>query len=442
MSQAGTPNPNPTPTPGPTPAGSELLSEEQLVDLIDGVLPDAEAKRLIERAGRSDLLIRVHAMRRQRDILASLPEEQAPAELHDRVLAALERDALVGISTGESSGPPVSSLRLTDGDARARPRRLLIHRAPGLALAAGLALLVVGGAYFASQAWRGAGHTTITPDTTSPNRSASTRIATATPTDASDTTTQSTVATTMADGAGETANAEMALAKAAPTGAAAGVTMMASEEPSAPERARSAYAKQTVTLERAVQLASEGRLAIRVTPATLRGLGEIERAGERRSADRQWRLSKSVPPALLAAALPALDDRKPQAGPPRPDQGIIMAAALVRPIVGPGAAYSLVTAPPSPPPVAPGASLAPDPQSRLHASYVIDLPRTESAFDILRTVFREKLKGEVRFVELDEPVATPAQREASDEIWWDKPPAQWSPRVAVPVLVERPRGGA
>jgi hypothetical protein len=416
--------------------GNGLLSEEQLVDLIDGVLPDAEAKALIERAGRSDLLVRVHAMRRHRELLSSLPDEHVPAELHDRVLAALEREALVGISTGTSDGgPPASQLRLTGEGTTPRAGPKLIHRAPGMALAAGLALLVVGGAYFGSQAWRGArpvspidGTAGLSRETGDGARARSTASAENTESPAND--------STMAKAAPEAQGTREERGAGGTTLAQADATDTAGGMIDPP---RSPYAKQTVTLERAIALAAEGRLAIRVTPATLRGLGrglgEIERAGERRTSERQWRLSKAVPPAVLAAALPALDDRKPRAGPPRPDEGIIIAAALVRPMVGPGAAFGMT-------PVGLPASVPRDPSSELHASYIVDLPRTERAFDVLRMVFREKVKGEVRFVELSEPAATPPQREVSDELWWTKAPAQWTPRVAVPVLVERPRGGA
>lgn len=126
------------------------LTEELLVDYVDGVLGPAESARVAGLVA-SDARLRalVAGMASDKAALARAPEPRPPADLLERVQAVLEREALLGLSEGErgtprlriatSDGPALSS-RLGEAWARAwRP----------LALAAGLALVASGGVYWA-----------------------------------------------------------------------------------------------------------------------------------------------------------------------------------------------------------------------------------------------------------------------------------------------------
>ena len=422
-----TPPTPPTPTPAaPAPASGAAggldagpLSEEQLIDLIDGVLPPPQAQALLARAGRPDLSARVDAMRRDRLALRTLPDEAAPPELHDRIVAALEREALVGLTQADPALPPPAP-RLVDPGVVEHTRSHTHRRrwwvgAPATAMAAGLALLVVGGAYFMSQGWRTAG-----PGASTAQRSPTGPID---PSFDPPMAEKSSPAGTLA--------ADQAQPVGADQGAAAGSSMLARESamPRASELAGASAptALPTVDLARAVQLAAEGRLAVRVRSRDLSNLPALERAGAQRTPARVWRMSTGVPPHVLAAALPAV---APRAGDARAQREPLLAtAALAAPYVGPGAAFSMMP------------SLAPrredDPLANLRASYLLDLPQTQRGFDIVRAVFREQLRGEVQFLELPAPAATPQLREAGEVLWWTRPSPQWTGRVTVPVFVER-----
>jgi hypothetical protein len=188
-----------------------------------------------------------------------------------------------------------------------------------------------------------------------------------------------------------------------------------------------------VTIEEAVALAREGRLAIRVTARDLRGLSRLEQDGATRRGNQSWQLSRDVPPAVLAAALPATSEasrafvRAAHALGSSTESGTAMfsTASLISPLIGPGATVTTF----APAVIATGPALS--------ASYLLDVPQTERAFDAVRAVLRDRLKGEVVFAELPDAMPAATKADAQSALWWTKPSSQWSPRVTVPVLVER-----
>ncbi len=130
-----------SPTPPP-------LDESAMLGWIEGRLSKIEESKLAMQA-RPGTTERIQQMQANRRALQSVRDERAPAELMDRVLAALERDALVGLSNGQdlSDHPPISiAPALKEKQAPSWTTR----HAPALALAAGIALLLTGVAYWGS----------------------------------------------------------------------------------------------------------------------------------------------------------------------------------------------------------------------------------------------------------------------------------------------------
>ncbi|MFY7897080.1 MAG: hypothetical protein ACOVP8_12670, partial [Phycisphaerales bacterium] len=272
------------------------VSEDALVDWIDGSLSPQDVRRLAAESGRADLHDRIGQMQRHRDVLRSLGDTQgslrAPTDMHARVMATLERDSLVGhesveqeLRALERAAPadtaPVANLRLVQGEGSTSH---WTKRAPSLALAAGLLLLVTGGAYWTMQMLRSA-----SPKMADPSK---------------------TIA--MAD-----ANKPVAAESTAPAGADAAATSMMIASNDATQATEAAGARMNVTtmaagpvarevtIEEAVALAREGRLAIRVTARDLRGLSRLEQDGATRRGNQSWQLSRDVPPAVLLFAVVA-----------------------------------------------------------------------------------------------------------------------------------------
>lgn len=413
------------------PAGSrQPVSEDALVDWIDGSLSPQDVRRLAAESGRADLHDRIGQMQRHRAALRSLGDTsgavRAPADLHNRVLAALERESLVGHETDEilkleRSAPTAAvpaQLRLVreETDDRAAWTR----RVPSLALAAGLLLLVAGAAYWTTQMMRSASPRLATPGTTVAKNDAN--VPAGMPAAAGSQVEQATPATTLA--ANEQADTMTAMS-------AADASMARSSAFAAGPVARE------VNIDEALSLAREGRLAIRVVSRDLKGLGKLEQDGTQPREGQSWELSREVPPAVLAASLPATSEasrafvRASQqygsSAQPAMARGSAMfsTASLISPLIGPGAAVTSI----APASVVNGPSLS--------ASYLLDLPQTERAFDVIRAVLRDRLKGEVVFAELPDTVPVTMTADAQDALWWTKPSSQWSSRVSVPLLIER-----
>lgn len=407
------------------PAGPrQPVSEDALVDWIDGSLSPQDVRRLAAESGRADLHDRVAQMQRHREVLRSLGDTRgavrAPADMHARVMAALERESLVGnesveqeLRALERAAPadtaPLAELRLIRDDGAGSH---WTKRAPSLALAAGLVLLVTGGAFWTAQFFRSASPKLADPAATIAHRD------------------------TGKPGLGESAS---------PVGAASDATSFAVAANEAAPSADAAAARMSVAplaagpvarevnIDEALTLAREGRLAIRVTARDLKGLSRLEQDTTTRKSSQSWQLSRDVPPAVLAAALPATSEASRAfvraahdvVGSAGAGTAMFSTASLIAPLVGPGASVTSL----APAAITTGPSLT--------ASYLLDLPQTERAFDAVRAVLRDRLKGEVVFAELPDAMPAAAKADAQSALWWTRPSSQWSPRVTVPVLVER-----
>jgi hypothetical protein len=369
---------NNSPTPPP-------LDEAAMLAWIEGRLSKIEESKLAMQA-RPGTTERIQQMQANRRALQSVRDERAPAELMDRVLAALERDALVGLSNGQdlSDHPPISiapAIKEKEGAS------WTTRHAPALALAAGIALLLTGVAYWGSLLFK-SGKTQQLAQNTAP------LVQPGSP-------------------------GEHLLAK----GDAPNTTE--SNQPEISNDARVADIVQpapTMTPGRMLALAREGRLVMRVQSRDLANLPEIA-AIENSKMDRTWRLTSKVPDQVVAAITPK---PAPLVG-PLPEQPMTLAGTKDQ------------ATPPTPTLGAPSAkrSIEPeDPASRVKAKFLIDLPNTEKALNQIKLVFADRLKAGVVFEELDKPVKLPEAQDPETLLWWTLPPAQWVEHVTVPVVVE------
>jgi len=377
-----------SPTPDPTPPP---LNEEQLLDWVEGRLSPADEAFLARSSGRVGLVERIGQMQANRRSLQDLGAERAPPELMERVLAALERGTLLDAPAVEA--PPTLHLPAR----RPRPRRRWDAMLPGLAMAAGVALLVAGGAYW--------GNLLLTPSTVSPSGGPlaaatptprgtapvaideNTRIASADRTEASGPT---------ADGAASPLTSTLALAEPTPRGPI------------------------IVDAARAIELAREGRVVMRVLAKDIGGLAQIEQSAASRT-PRAWRLTRDVPATVMAAVMPAALTL--QAGAPMLAAAHTLQAAL--PLVGPGAAITWPRA------------VAMDPIARVRGTYLVNLPDSDAALATVRAVFADRCRAGIVFEELAAPVATPAQVDPDSLLWWTQPASAWARRITIPIVVEQ-----
>jgi hypothetical protein len=381
------------PTPPDNPGNARPLSEEQILDWVEGRVDGEAVSRLAAASGRAGLSERVVQMQANRRALQSLGVERAPKGLADRVVAALERDALLGLAEGTPAPPPI---QITD-HVRSGPARWA-RMGPGLALAAGLALVITGTVYWSNVLF-GGGPAQAPRESVGPMA----------------------IATGPAD-ASPAARAKTSAESAPPADSAPAATMMAASGP-----AQEPAAHEPLTPERAAELARAGRLVIRVAATSTRALSQLETMGNGRN-HRAWRLQKDVPPAVSAAILATV------AAPAIPADfvGPVMAAAhpanvasLIAPMVGPRAAFNL-----TPPRIERDGSV-------IAGSYLLEVPADAEAISGVASILGERLKGEVRMEALPDAVPTPPSApDPGSLLWWTQTPQNWTPRASVPIVIE------
>ncbi len=414
---------------------SRPLTEDQLTDWVDGSMSSQQVQSMIAASGRSDLAQRVAQMQRHKVLLATTLPERAPRDLHDRVLAALERDMLLGAGEAERAtvtAMPEPQLRLNGvklaGDGELTTGRTIVRWLPRMAMAAGILLVAGGASFFVVKAVRMSSqplaNPTIAGNTRSEPSARQTIPSENKPLDGALAMREDVPATD----AGEIAVADANTAQNATrtrAESASGASSVSTSSTLAMEQAR-ALAKPgpepiPVSLDRAASLAAQGRLAIRVLTDDTRGLAGFEQAGAAplNSPQRSWRVFTKVPAQIVASVVPSMLPASSILEDPR-----AMAAELVAPMVG-------LT-------LDPLAAGNPGPLGRVRASYLVSVPATEAGLDVLRTALRARLKGAVEFFELPEAVQTPSVDSARDLLWWTQSPTQWVPRATVPTVVARP----
>lgn len=402
-------NPSPNGLPGP-------VSEEQMVDWIDNRLSAAEVEALVLASGRSDIRQRVQQLQRNKQLLAALPTEAAPPDLHDRVLAALERDALLGVSPEqwaqvEDSAQPVASLPIDRFEAqRQSPNqgRNWWSAAPSLAMAASILLLVGGGVLL---------YPTI--------RAAMQPAPRATPGGAGGTLAEARPDSTPNPLANPGSNPVVASNARSTTevplsaGSADASTLAAVT--SAQGDASLAGAAQPIDSARALQLAQEGRLIVRLLAKDAGALPRIEATATNPQSRLPWRLTRDVPAAVVAAMMPKAPGEPEFAS----AQGLRnRTESMLSAFAGPAAAFAM----PSPQTLA---------QSKVRGTYVLDVQHSTLSFAQALDMLSKGLGASVQFEESPQPLPLQRQQRSQDVLWWTQPASQWTDRVAVPIIVQR-----
>lgn len=372
------------------------LTEELICDLVEGLLPASEAERVRRALAQSPQWSRrVAQMESHRRVLALIPDEPPPTDLLDRVQAALERDALLSLSHDERNTPSIVVMQ------PARDGGVLARLAPRLwrplAVAAGIALLALGGIYWARNLSRhGASPAPVvlhpTPD-------------------------EHATAIAMADPSAEPpVITPEAPAEDAPTGMS-----LAEAEPTRPD----------LTPGRALALAREGRLLVRViaekASAAESAIAAI--ASLRGDPVRGLTVEREVPAEVLAA----VSQPRPVVVGPASRQRPEAALASERPIT-PFDPLALV------PPGVLSPWLPIELPPALGRTFVLELPGTPASLDAMHRALGARLGRQVRIVyeELTAP-AVPAPVDAASLLWWTGPASTWAPRLAVPLVVEHQR---
>jgi hypothetical protein len=400
------------------PSNPRPLTEDQLADWVDGSLSDLQVQALVDASGRSDLSQRMAQMQRHKVLLATTLPERAPRDLHDRVLAALERDMLLGAVEAERSSAtetPAPQLKLTGDGPTPAQRTNAARWMPRMAMAAGLLLVVGGVSFFVMKAISLSSRPLVKDQIAGVTRPA--------PTNPAD------VASGTQIAAAEKTEQADTLAEASPAATSVADATLATASSAAKQSANQILAAEPridpkgVPLDRAAQLASEGRLAIRVVTEDTRGLASFEQAGAAplNSPNRPWRVTKQVPAQIVASVLPSVLPRASGLDDPR-----VLAADMVVPMAG-LAMHPLL------------ASTQVDPTfSRVRASYLVSVPASEAGLDVLRNALRSRLKGAVEFFELPEAVQAPSADTPRDLLWWTQSPTHWTPRATVPTVIATP----
>lgn len=174
-------------------------------------------------------------------------------------------------------------------------------------------------------------------------------------------------------------------------------------------------------LQRALSLAREGRLVVRVIARTSAiAQTEVAALSSRRESGRIWTLNREAPAEIIAAVA-----RPPASPTPRPEATQPALAdsqwqVPMRPLLR----------------IDPSLPTYDGPQNREKVCLASVSPSI-GALQSLQTVLTERL-GAVSFAELPSSAptaATPAVT-ADSVLWWTQAPAQWSAWIDVPVIVE------
>ena len=398
--------------------GDEMLSEESLLALVEGELSETRERQVLAAlSARPDLLATVRGMTRDRALLSDLCDVEAPPEVMESIEAALERAALLDGPALFADLPPAPIVM-----PRARSGRRLSSM---LAMAAAIALVAGGVGYWAfSRQGSGAGggntgpliaKNDVAPTPAAERPAPPTTLAKVTPE----------AAAPSARAAHEdlpvptepirvALSAEPATTEA-PIASPGGPGFVG---PPLPEHA-AALASGVITPELAVELASQGRLAVRVRSRemarTISGLDAIAS----REGERSWHLSRQLG-ADDAGASSGLSDLA------RADADRAEKKELQRAV----ASESGI-----------GALRLSEARAERHAAvgprgYFASIALTPESLASLRAALETEGDASVTFEELAGPAQPEVELKDAEPLWWDEAPSRWVPWADVLVVVE------
>lgn len=419
------------------PAGLSAADEAELLSLVEGEFgPELERRVLVRWQGRPEVIRLIEGMIGDRRRISGLPEIPAPTGLLDHVESLLEREALIGgepgseFSTAFEHGTLVSSrpptVDIGGGWSFARVLRIT-GVAAGLALAAGATFLVMrGGGLPAPRVKPGLENTEAakSDNRVAINQAPRDSTALVPPPAPSPTVPES----SQRDAAGsQPAPGDATLAAMSKREESPALTMAAGDE-------------TAMSTERALELAREGRLMIRVVTGSVdQTLAKVRAGNDRRLADVVTGVHTS----------------------PRDVERIAFVAESIRPLAGRFDAHAARSFESRGGAEVVHAMSAQDVISRDRQAQVLELVRPEfsslsSRRQTARAVARVDLEADgraiesfqkalaakggvvVELVELPEPVTGEETFDPDDVLWWTQPPSTWAPKVAVPVVFEVP----
>jgi hypothetical protein len=427
-------------------AGGGHIPEHDLLELVEGTLPperEAAVRAAVARDPRLGQL--VARLRADRRALMSLGAVRAPAGLAERVEAAMEREMLLGLGGDDAAltGPiPVSRLRPKRAPLVVRAWRSPVGR--GLAVAAGLALLV-GGGYIAVMNLS-PGLPSVAPGTTGPVASNDDGVSALLEDEPAQPVTSIAAAP----------EAEPALEVGEPEGAADGLEVAVAAEdlhgpPLPPEGATEAPAIATAAPQepepmsprRALELARRGKLAIVIRgpdpAAAAAGVEALARASSRPGGAGVWeRLDGGAGSGTLARGYETI--------------AALWSPAFVPELAAPGSPWSPIVAsreiegegPFAPAPLGIGVSLPlgvpawrPPLAAAPAAVWAVGVEDREATLvSLLGALARKSLGERAEFVELPVAIDAPPPADPDAVLWWTQPAAAWGWRLSVPVIVE------
>ncbi len=412
-------------TSGPNHPGSSVPPprEDVMLAWVEGLLsPEIETRLTDAHPAHAR---QVAGLRRDRDALRSLAIQALPSppDMADRVIAQLEREALLGLSEGDRVAP-IAEPRLTHGPARARrvAGRRASPWAPRLAMAAGFVLLAGVGAFWVrSVIGPGLKDTRVAKRGERVESASALAIADRAPSPA---------------GADETSLAIRIQSGDAPMQAELAFESEADLLAAMPHIERllaeaDSPASGPLTSAQALALAREGRLVLRVRTETARTAATAIATLARGNAGKPWRVDCDCPEDL-ALQLASARTQAPvtTASFDQPLVTAMSGEARSKAVHSPGLANAFgATQVPfqvEPPPV---------------TAFVAQVRATPDALDAMRRGVTNAAGGDVRFEVLDQPIELARLEDsltptAEDVLWWTLPADAWNGRLAVPLVIE------
>ncbi len=424
------------------------FSDEELLAFVEGELTADQADRLSMRLlADPDLYRRLEQMRIHRSVLMSMPDTAAPADLADRVQQILEQRSLLDAPVGVDALTTGSLRLISDGAPTTGVRRAtMLPRASWWqqrgALAAGIGLLLCGSAYWGYTAIR----KTLPPTLVTkpieiasnigngdgaPGRSGTTIPNVEHHPDTGAITANTTSGTISSDGPSETDIAAAALLEEDPI-----EKLLEEARPTLADLASSISLPDRPMSEiDALRLAREGRLAIRINTLQPthagRGMEKLTQANSETA--RSWRFGRleGTQAAGVRASLGATAQLHATRNAERKERESALADSKAEQFAqGLGPIQIPNALPPMAKPSKMTSKIEADPTRPL---YTVECDAKVGSLNAVRGLVTEYTRSSITFIELAEPVS--AATDDASVVWWTQPPAQWAPRIHVPVVI-------
>lgn len=425
------------------------LGDDRCLELVEGGLSPAEEARQLA-AMPPEMRSMVDLMRRDRQLLMSLGDEAAPPGMYAGVLARLERDVLFEeptedesrllraeldqLSTAISGRPPLAEARSLQFPASARSRMPTssFGGQGRYALAAGM-LLVIGGAMYMIMVGEGPTPLAMSGAAASrdsaPQAAPDTRVGVVTDTPAVSEPASNSTALAMdvalAPGGEPSAASEPRAATERHDESTVAVASTASPATVESTLTTPAYTAARVNtpigIEQALELAREGRLAVRVTARNPRAVAEslAQKTSVAPDARRTWRMLPADQETIRIATA-----------------GVATREEVERWREW-NRSFAMISLD-APAPVRTGVNdEAYDPRLD-NGVYVIDATATPQAIGMVKSVVTAAANAAspgcaVEFIEIGES-STPVNS-VEGVMWWTQPASAWVSRASIPVVV-------